>query len=425
MKSLSVEEIRRLLPDVEELRPLLEEVDAAARPDAERRWTASGELGTVGERLVRPDQVDGLIPEVIERIRERTAALYGSAAQAIHALADDDRQGALDALVHGAEAQASMGHPGVAEALIAAALRQIDAVPDRSSALPALLSGARLARAVGRWQAAESRYLKALTLARDADDVQQAATAAVGAGNVAVDRGLWALARSRYDEAETWVRRLGSEAPESWHLELNRSIVAREEDRLLEAEEHWKRAKELATGLSDREMDGPTRAILSNARGQILHARGLDEEAEVAFKHALDAARHPDARVTIAVNLAEVLLERGRALEAGEVARDAEELALGARVIPRLPEVYRILGRVAAARGHADAFVLFERALDVIRGQRLPDVERARTLEAYGRYDKDRGEVQTGRARLREAAQILGRLGCRGAQSRVQALINE
>ncbi len=421
MKSLSVEEIRRLLPDVEELRPLLEEVAAAARPDVERRWTASGELGTVGERRVRPEQVDGFIPEVLERVRKRTAALYGSTAEAVHALAADDPQGALDALVAGAETQASMGNPGGAEAFIEAALRQIDALPDRSSALPALLSGARLARAAGRWETAERRYLKALTLARNADDVQQAATAAVGAGNVAVDRGLWELARSRYDEAEAWIGRLEPEAPERWHLELNRSIVAREEDRLLEAEGHWERAKELA----GREMEDAVRAILSNARGQILHARGLDEDAEVAFRHALDAARHPDARVTIAVNLAEVLLERGRALEAGEVAREAEELALTARVIPRLPEVYRILGRVAAARKHADAFVFFERALDVIREERLPDVDRARTLEAYGRYDKDRSEVRTGRARLREAAQILGRLGCRGAQNRVQALINE
>jgi len=426
MKHLSVEEIRRLLPEVEALRPLLDEVAAAARPDAERRWAGSGELGTVGERLVDPEEVDELIPGVLERMREHLATLYDSAARAIHALADDDPRAALDALLAGAEAEWAMGHLRQAEAFIEAALGQATRLPDRRVALPALITGARIARAAGRWETAEARYLKVLALARDAEDAQHAATAAVGAGNVAVDRGLWELARMRYDEAEPWVRRLGPEAPEGWHLELNRSIVAREEGRLLEAGEHWERAKERAEEASTgEEVEGEVRAILSNARGQILQARGLDQDAEVAFRHALEAARRPDAQVTIGVNLAEVLLEKGRTLEAGQMARDAEELALTAHVTPRLPEVYRVLGRVAAARGHADAFVFFERALEVIREQGLPDFERARTLEVYGRYDQQRGEPDTGRARLQEAARILGRLGCRTALDRVQALMNE
>lgn len=419
MTNLTVDDIRTLLPEVDEVRPLLEQILALARPDDTRRWTVSGELGTVGRRLVDPSEVEAVVPAVLEELQAHLAGIYHEVSRAVAAQADGRPEDALNALQKAAEIEQNRGRLADADAFIASALRVTDDLTDRTRAIPAFLQGARIARAAGHWETAEERYVQALHLASAAGDAEAAATAAIGAGNLAVDRGIWPLARERYDRAEQWVEGLPEGSPELWHLALNRSIVAREEGQLDEAEQFLRQAEAIA----GREPKGPTAAVLLNARGQLLRARGQGEDAELAFRQALTEATEIDARVTIRVNLADTLLDAGRSLDAGQVAREAEEVALAKRVIPRLPEVYRMLGRVAAVRGHSDAFVFFERALEVSRETRLPDFERALTLEAYGRYDKDRGEGETARARLREAAGIYQTIGCRPAAERVEALL--
>lgn len=416
MKPLSVDDIRALLPDLDDLRPFMDDVIAVARPDQDRRWSGAGELGTLGERLVDADEIEARIPRVLEEVQGRLKTLYAAVSRAVRAMAEDRPEAALHELMGAAENEQAVGRLVEAETLAQAALRLTTRFRDRAVALPALIAGARIARAVGRWELAERRYRDAFHLARDVGDAATAATAAIGAGNLAVDRGLWNVARRRYEEADPWVAQLEPDASERWHLELNRSIVARREGDLERAQRHLSRAETL---LGDRAKPR-AEAVLANARGKLLRATGRDEEAEVAFRHALDNAGALDAQVTIAVNLAEVLLALGHSLEAGDVARQAEELAISNAVIPRLPEVYRTLGKVAAARGHADAFVFFERALAVVRERHLPEFERAQVLEVYGRYDRVRGEDETGRARLLEAGSLYEDLGCRLAMERVQ-----
>jgi tetratricopeptide (TPR) repeat protein len=206
--------------------------------------------------------------------------------------------------------------------------------------------------------------------------------------------------------------------------------VARELGRLQEAEAELERARAAALpsgrgggdrGAEHRGADaGGAEAILENARGQILLARSQPSDAEAAFRRALADAVDPDAVVTVSGNLAEALLAQGRVLETGQVLRRAEETALTRSVVPRLPEIYTLAARVAAARGHADAFVLFERALQIVASEQLPDFERARVLEAYGRYDLDRGEGPSGRARLDEARRIYETLGAEAALERLR-----
>jgi tetratricopeptide (TPR) repeat protein len=266
---------------------------------------------------------------------------------------------------------------------------------------------------------AESRYLRVRAIQRDAGDTSAAATASIGLGNLAVDRGRWALAEEQYDEAEAWVARLAPGAPERWHLALNRAIVARETGDLDAAERHQDAAESACGAVPEPE----AHAILSNARGQLLSALGRLEQAEFAFRRALTSAESSGARVTIAVNLAMTLLELGNSLEAGQLLREAEERAIGGGAIPRLPEVYRALGRVAAARGHADAFVFFERALELGERHGLPAYERARTLVDYGRFDMERGEADAGRARLEEASSIFQELGSAVEHTRTLSIL--
>ena len=115
-------------------------------------------------------------------------------------------------------------------------------------------------------------------------------------------------------------------------------------------------------------------------------------------------------------NLGEALFALGRTLEAAEEVREAEREALAAGVTTKLPEVYRLLGRIAYARGNGEGFVLFERALEVSRERHLPPLEEALTLDAYAsslRRPEDSGRADELRSR---AAEIFRRLGIAGSR---------
>ena len=140
-------------------------------------------------------------------------------------------------------------------------------------------------------------------------------------------------------------------------------------------------------------------------------ASGAFSEAEDHLRAGLSAATDARARVTIRLNLAEALLAQDRTLEATEEAREAERVALASGIVPKLPEVYRILGRIVSAEDNPDAFVFFERALDIVRERRLPAFEEALTLQAYAESEVRRGEEDSARElqeRMTERYRALG-----------------
>jgi hypothetical protein len=104
------------------------------------------------------------------------------------------------------------------------------------------------------------------------------------------------------------------------------------------------------------------------------------------------------------LNLAEALLAQRRLLDAADEARFAEQEAIRGGLAPKLPEVYRLLGRIASEDGEPDAFVLFERALELVRDRALPPLEEAMTLQAYAAHEARRGDDDVARA-LREEAE--------------------
>ncbi|MDT8341611.1 MAG: hypothetical protein RQ751_08870, partial [Longimicrobiales bacterium] len=205
----------------------------------------------------------------------------------------------------------------------------------------------------------------------------------------------WDRAAELYRRALDILDGAGLEAvPERWHALVNLHITLRSRGRLAESLPLLEAAEEAARASGDE----GARVFLENARGQLCMVRGDPEGAEARFRTALESLSGPGAagaRITVRLNLAEALLARDRLLDAAETIREAEMEAIAARVLPRLPEVYRLLGRVAAARGDADAFVLFERALELVRDHHLPTVEEARTLQAYAEAEAARGEAGT------------------------------
>jgi hypothetical protein len=50
MTRLRFDDVARALPELDELRPVLDHLLAGSVPDPSRRWAGSGELGTAGAR---------------------------------------------------------------------------------------------------------------------------------------------------------------------------------------------------------------------------------------------------------------------------------------------------------------------------------------------------------------------------------------
>ena len=77
---LRVSEVFRILPRVPELGPFLDLLVTKSVPDPDRRWTGSGELGTVGDRLVDPDGAEATASELAGSEARRIAEVLGTAA---------------------------------------------------------------------------------------------------------------------------------------------------------------------------------------------------------------------------------------------------------------------------------------------------------------------------------------------------------
>jgi tetratricopeptide (TPR) repeat protein len=399
MKRLTFDETRAALPALDELRPLVDRLLGSSRPNAAHAWTGSGALETAGSRLVDPAALRAVLGEVTDAETSRMAAIYAHVTDAVEHLAAGLMTEAAEAFLGAAALEESRDQHDRAGAWADAAFRAVQDEGDPRVRSRALRRRARARRALASLAKAERDYARACQLAEVAGDVRGAAEAAIGAGNVLEDQGRWS-------EAETWYRRAldtldeGEPAPERWHALLNLHVVMRTRGEIAGSLEPLRRAEAVVDALGDE----TAAQFLENAWGQWHMADGSFTEAEERLRAAVMAATGARARVTIRLNLAETLLAVGRSLEAAEEVRRAEEEAIRTGLKAKLPEAYRLLGRIVASEGNPDAFVLFERALEIIDTGDLPEIERARTLQAYAEAEAHAGDPETAHS-LREQAE--------------------
>jgi len=388
MRRLTLDDVRSALPDLEELRPIFDDLMSRSKPDPARTWAGSGELGTVGSRLV-PDAAFTERAADLARVEaDRLTRTYALVGAALSALSRGDAAKAAETFLQIAAHEEASERPDRALEYAEAAYRAVEGT-ERGVAALAVRRSARALRALGRLSESVHRYQRSHDLALGVSDLRGAAEAAIGAGNVLEEQGRW-------DEAEGWYRTalrtlegIDGPTPERWHALLTLHIVARTRGAIEESIPLLEEAEEVAEAVDP----GASVQFIENARGQLLMARGDYRAAEWAFRTALDAAQHARARVVIRLNLAEACLAQDRTLDAAEEAREAEREAIRERVVPKLPEVYRLLGRIAAAEGNPDAFVLFERALALAEERNLPALEKALTLQAYSESEARRGDA--------------------------------
>lgn len=407
MRRLTLDEVRALLPDVEELRPILDDLLSRSDPDGSRTWAGSGELGTAGSRLLPEGDVDEAIAELARVESRHIASVYARIADALKAAASEDAPAAARAYLEVSASEENRDRPERAAAWADAAFRSVEGERDRTLAALALRRSARARRATGSFEEALRLYRRSHELALGMSDRRGAAEAAIGAGNVLEEQGRWDEAESCYHSALDALAPLEDPTPERWHALINLHIVARSKGELEASTPLLREAEEAATSC---EGDAAI-PFIENARGQLLMAKGAFEEAEDHFRAAIAAAAGARARVQIRLNLAECFLARGRLLDAAEHARECERDAIRSRVTPKLPEVYRLLGRIAAAEGNPDAFVLFERSLDIAKERTPGSLEEALTLQAYAAAESGRGEAEAARQLREDARKIFERLG--------------
>ena len=401
MKRLTLDDVREALPSLDELRPIVDHLIARSHPDPARAWSGSGELGTVGARHVPAESLPEEVGALAEREAERLSAIYATVARSLAALASDHGADAARALLEAAAIEEARDRPDQAGAYAEAAFRVARDERDQRPAALALRRWARASRARGQLSEASERYARAYRITLAMSDHRGAAEAAVGTGNVLEEQGRWHEAAEWYQKALDALGGAREPAVERWHALLNLHIVTRSRG-AIEESVRWLEQAETAASQVDPEGAAP---YLDNARGQLAMARGAFDDAEKHLKSALSGAANARLRVSFRLNLAETLLAQRRALDAAEQAREAEREAVRARLVPKLPEVYRLLGRIASAEGNTDAFVFFERALDIIRDRALPVLEEALTLQAYAECEARRGEAETARQLQQEAVE--------------------
>lgn len=406
-RALKVDAALKAIPETDDLAHLRDALLSASRADSGLAWGSAEDYPALNTRLADPAALDRQLEALAERVRLRVEGVMRHTVRALAALERGEAAEAARHLVAAGEVEEGERRLDAAREFYERALEIGRRPRDRRGESLALRRLGRVARAMGQWELAARRYEESFDVAVAQRDDAGAVVACQGLGNVHVDQSRWSEARAWYLRG---VERCPPTPPsaEYVHLCVGLSVVERRLGDLDAAAAWLARGEATAAGLGDGLM-----AYVDHGWGRLHLARGEPGDAESAIRRALERAVDPATRVAFMAGLSEPLLRQGRAREALAVARDAEVLALHARAVTRLPDVYRALGAAAAERGDPEAYLFYEKALDVCRDHRLPAYEVAATQQHYGRLQARQGEREAAEARLREAHRLYTGLGAR------------
>ena len=83
MKRLTLDDVREVLPDLDELRPIIDQALARSSVDPASAWSGSGRLGTLGSRVVDPERLGDEVTAVAAAEAAHLERLYGALASAL------------------------------------------------------------------------------------------------------------------------------------------------------------------------------------------------------------------------------------------------------------------------------------------------------------------------------------------------------
>lgn len=405
---VTVEELLRLLPSVEELEVLRLQLVSAAIPDPERTWDSSSSYSTVDKRILAPEDVEIAIAQAEQAVLQHMTRLHEGLRPVFRAWFSGQPDEAARHLIALGELQEGSGRAVGASQCYRAALSVSLPLADKGAQILALRRLGRVALALGEFTDATAYYTRSADLARDTDDLRGQVIAHTGAGNVKTYQGRWAEAAEIYREALARVESAGTDELrlERGQLFNNLAGVSHRTGRLDESEEWLARAQEIWAP-----MDAPLEtAIWHLHRGHVRKAQGRLEDARECYQAGLNLSIPSSLKAILAADLAYVWLVDGYMAEAEGMARVAEEHAIATRSPYTLGYMYRQLGNLARARGDEDGFTFYEKALQIAREKGYPSLE-AETLADYAELRGRNGGAEEAVAYLERARELFLELG--------------
>jgi tetratricopeptide (TPR) repeat protein len=166
------------------------------------------------------------------------------------------------------------------------------------------------------------------------------------------------------------------------------------------------------------------RAICLHNHGNLREAQGRYDDARRSYDAALKLPVSAAVRSIIATDFAEWWLRDGHLTSAEEWGRVAEEDAIAAGSPYTLGHMYLGRGKIARARGDADGFTFYEKALEIARDKGYPFLEAA-TLLDYAALRVSNGGAEEAAAYLERACEIFRELGAVGELEKARTALAE
>jgi tetratricopeptide (TPR) repeat protein len=400
---LRVEQVLRLLPDIDALAPF-----RAFLVSMSRARTSSEPYRTVGKRFVQPSHLRELVPRAIERVSEHLAQLYEAAVEALEAQERGDMTSAVRAFLRAGEREEEVGRGIEAHTWYENALRLAEELRDRQPEIESLHHLGRLERMQGSFENAARRYQRSLVLADAEGTAEAAALSCEGLGEVSFEQEKLQGAASWYARG---LRHAGENKELAALLTIGSARVAYSRGDLATADERLQHASE--TLLELRHAEGMAR--LHNAWGTVHALRGRLPDALLSYREAIARLQGMDKNagleMDVRINICQLYLEWGRLPDAEDEIRRAEEIAIAHNFIRQLAQLYLVMGKVSGRQRDETGFVFFEQAIELCRGREpFPRLE-AEAYREYGRFKKELGEVDEARAFLERAREILDAIG--------------
>lgn len=405
---VTVEELLRLLPPVEELEVLRLQLVSAAVPDPERTWDSSSSYSTVDKRILTPEDVELAIGQAEQAVLQHMRLLHEGLRPVFQSYFSGHPEDAARHLIALGELQENSGRATGANQCYRAALSLSLPLADKGAQILALRRMGRVSLALGEFSDATAHYARSADLARATDDLAGEVIARTGAGNVKTYQGRWSEAASMYMEALALTEQV---KPDELRLERgqlfnNLGGVSHRTGRLEEAEEWLRKARELWDPA-----DSPLEAAICNLhRGHLRKAQGRLADARECYQAGLNLPIPSSLKAILAADAANVCLLNGHVMEAEELARVAEEHAIASRSPYTLGYMYRHLGNLARERGDEDGFTFYEKALQIAREKGYPSLE-AETLADYATLRRHNGGAEEAVAYLEHARELFLELG--------------
>lgn len=418
----TIEEILGLLPDLDELEVLRLRLVAAAVRDPGKEWDSSSAYTTIDKRIVTPEAAERALDEAEAALHEFVTVLHSGLRPVLRSLFSDDRDLAARQLVELGETMEARGRLVGARRCYRAAVSVSLPLAEKGAQILALRRIGRVALSVGDFQEGVSYYERSAELARDSGDVHGEVIARTGIGNLRMWQGRWSEAETCYHEALALIETLpsGMLTLERGQLYNNLANLTTRQQRLDESESWFESAFRVWESLSSP----VDLAICHHNHAHLREAQERWEEARRGYEAALKLPVPMGLRATLATDLAVWWLHEGHVTPAEELGRRAEEQAIASGSPYTLGYMYQGRGNIARARGDADGFTFYEKALEIAREKGYTFLE-AETLMDYAALRAANGGAEEAIAYLERALELFRELGSAGELERARRTLAE